>query len=157
MTMPDTRATDGWAYAAAGLAGVSGLLFTAAPAQFGGVVAICQQAAARLLTLPDDFTQQAILAFLFFMATAAQWMIAVMLLVNRARLGRSLLRAALAWTLGVLGLWVVIRLAGGLWPGFTAEPVNVVEFLARTVDVALAACLVVLGQAAASDASSPPG
>jgi hypothetical protein len=137
-----------WVYAAAGLAALSGLLFTAAPAQFGGVVAICQQAASRLMTLPDDFVQQAVVGMLFFGATVWQWMMAALLVANRSRPQPALLWTALGWTLAVLGLWVVVRLAGVLWPGFSAVPVSLIEFLARAVEVALAACLAVLLQEA---------
>ncbi len=133
-----------WIFAAAGLAAASGLLFAAVPAQFGGVVAICQQAASRLMTLPDDFTQQFIIGLLFFAATVFQWMSAALLLAKRADLPRALVLAALSWNGAVLALWVAARLAGAFWPDLASEPVSVIEFAARCIDVALAACLVVL-------------
>lgn len=158
MSASISKAENGgaWVYAAAGLAALSGLLFTAAPAQFGGVVAICQQAASRLMTLPDDFVQQAIIGMLFFGATVWQWMMAALLIANRARPQPALLWAALGWNVVVLGLWVAVRLAGAFWADFSAEPVSLIEFLARGVEAALAACLVVLLQEARLSAARPP-
>lgn len=149
-------ASANWVLAAAGLAAASGLLFAAVPAQFGGVVAICQQAASRLMTLPDDFVQQFVIGLLFFAATVFQWMSAALLLANRSAPPRPLLVAALAWNGGVLALWVAARLAGAFWTGLSAQPVSVIEFLARCLDLALVACLVVLWRDARPDRGHAP-
>lgn len=148
MGLSETPSNDpslaNWIYVSAGLAALSGLLFIAVPTQFGGVVAICQQVASRLMTLPDDFEQQAIVGLLFFAATCWQWMFTALLIAYRSQPRRHLIWAGLLWNGGVLGLWIAARLASLLSTNFPAQPVAGAEFLARCVEVALMACLLVL-------------
>jgi len=133
---------DRWLFATAGLSALSGLLYVAAPEQLGGLIALCAQSVAGLLTLPEGFEQQVVVFGFFFLASAWQWLLAILLVVYRQQLSRELLWAALLWTAAIVGVWVLLQLIA-LFSG-SVRPVSLVDFVVQVLQIATFAGLLVL-------------
>ncbi|MDW8326491.1 MAG: hypothetical protein RMK99_07995 [Anaerolineales bacterium] len=132
---------DRWVFATAGFSALSGLLYVAAPEQLGGLIALCAQSVAGLLTLPDGFEQQIVVFGFFFLASAWQWLLAIMLVAYRHRLSHELLWTALIWTATVVATWVILKLVA-LFGG--ARPVSLVDLVVQVLQVATFSGLLVL-------------
>ncbi len=141
--MTPSPTAERWTVAAAALSAVSGLLFVAAPEQLGGLVALCAQSAAQLMVIPAGFEQQVLLTAFFFLASAWQWLLAVLLVAYRARLGRALLATGVVWTGAIVGTWVIAKL-WGLAAG-SAEAVGGVDAVAQLIQWATLGCLAASG------------
>lgn len=139
---PAPASLDRWLFASAGLSALSGLLYVAAPEQLGGLIALCAQSVAGLLTLPEDFEQQVVVFGFFFLASAWQWLLAIMLVAYRQRLSRELLWTALLWTAAVVGVWVILQLTALF--GGSARPVGMLDFVVQVLQAATFAGLLVL-------------
>jgi hypothetical protein len=131
-----------WVFVTASLSALSGLLYVAAPEQLGGLIALCAQSVAGLLTLPESFEQQVVVFGFFFLASAWQWLLAIMLVAYRRQLSRELLWAALLWTAAIVGVWVVLQLIA-LFSG-SVRPVSLVDFVVQVLQIATFAGLLVL-------------
>lgn len=133
---------DRWVFVTASLSALSGLLYVAAPEQLGGLIALCAQSVAGLLTLPEGFERQVVVFGFFFLASAWQWLLAIMLVAYRKQLSRELLWAALIWTAATVGAWLLLHLIALLGAG--AQPVGAVDFVVQVVQAATFAGLLVL-------------
>jgi hypothetical protein len=133
---------DRWIFAIAGLSALSGLFYVAVPEQLGGLIALCAQSVAGLLTLPDDFEQQVVVFGFFFLASAWQWLLAIMLVAYRKQLNRELLWTALIWTAAVVGVWVILQIAALFGGG--ARPVGTLDLTVQVLQIATFAGLLVL-------------
>lgn len=133
---------DRWVFVTAGLSALSGLLYVAAPEQLGGLIALCAQSVAGLLTLPDGFEQQFVVFGFFFLASAWQWLLAIMLVAYRQKLSHELLWTALIWTAAVVGGWVILKLIALF--GGSVRPVGAVDFVVQVLQTATFAGLLVL-------------
>ncbi len=133
---------DRWLFATAGLSALSGLLYVAVPEQLGGLIALCAQSVAGLLTLPQGFEQQVVVFGFFFLASAWQWLLAILLMAYRQQLSRELLWAALLWTAAIVGVWVLLQLIA-LFSG-SVRPVSLVDFVVQVLQIATFAGLLVL-------------
>ncbi|MCS6910362.1 MAG: hypothetical protein NZM11_07315 [Anaerolineales bacterium] len=133
---------DRWVFATAGLSALSGLLYVAAPEQLGGLIALCAQSVAGLLTLPDGFEQQFVVFGFFFLASAWQWLLAIMLMAYRQRLSRELLWTALVWTAAIVATWVILKLVALFGGG--ARPVGLMDLVVQLLQAATFGGLLVL-------------
>lgn len=115
-----------WQYAAAALSTLAGLI--------------------HILVAPDHFEEWIGYGIFFVIASACQWLFALIVLAYTPP-QRELLWTGILGNAAIIALWVVTRTIGIPFFGPEAgevEPVGVMDAISKSAELALIACLIVL-------------